>query len=303
MNFDLFEKARMAYMKKFLILNIIYLAIFAILIAWCFFGYNEIILCLTLLIDVFVLPLSYRRISNSFFGKEQISYRGAYKKSFVVPNMQKIFTDLSYNYDSGIDKASLDATGMIDTGDVFISDDYVTGKYHNIIFSYANVTIKEESDGNDVGFSTSFVGQWLIFELPNKFAHRIEIIQHGFSAYKIPKPDQYGREFKDYRVESPIFLNKFRLLADDGFGVNYTLNPDLIHNIEQLSSDCKSKLMFCFVDNNLFIGLHNYKKVFEPPLPLKKNNTRKENDKINSQIKVITDFVDYLKLDKNIFTN
>ena len=61
--------------------------------------------------------------------------------------------------------------------------------------------------------------------------------------------------------------------------------------------------MLCFVDNKLHVGLHDNKDAFEPPSPLKKLDEKKETEKIYNELKTITDFVDFLKLDKKIFTN
>jgi hypothetical protein len=210
---------------------------------------------------------------------------------------------VSYSRDLGINRAILAATDMIWTGDRFNSNDYITGKYRNVNFTYADVTI-EESDSDSSGYYTTFKGQWMIFDFPKKFIHRIEIVQNDFyGGYKIARPKPNGRVFEEYTVESPTFQKKFRLLSDDSLDAFYVLDPDLIHRIELLSDNCEGSLLLCFVDNKLHVGLHNKKDSFEPPSPLKKINVQKENEKIINEFQNITNFVDYLKLGKNIFTN
>ena len=167
------------------------------------------------------------------------------------------------------------------------------------------MTIQEEhtdSDG-DTYYVTIFKGRWMIFEFPKKFAYRIEVAQKGFPANKVPRNGTNGRKFEKQSIESPTFHKKFKIYADDGFETFYVLDPALIDRIEKLSENINGKLLLCFIDNKLHVGLHNNKDAFEPPSPLKKLDATKENEKITGDLKTITDFVDYLKLDKNIFTN
>jgi hypothetical protein len=143
----------------------------------------------------------------------------------------------------------------------------------------------------------------MVFEFPKKFAYRIEVVQKGFPAKKVPKTGRNGRKFEKQNIESSTFHKKFKIYAEDGFETFYVLDPALIDHIETLSNNYKGKLLLCFVDNKLHVGLHDNKDAFEPPSPLKKINEQEESEKINRELKTITDFVDFLKLDKKIFTN
>ncbi len=304
MDFNLVENARIACARKIKILISIYILFILIVLVLSFLIGYPLGLFFAIPMIIFVVPISYSFIGYSFFESERIYYRDIYKAFIVESNMKKLFTDLSYNHNSGIDKNTLDSTGMIITGDILNSSDYLRGKYHGVGFIQADATISEEhqnSDGNSL--VDIFVGRWMIFDFPKKFADKIEIVQNGFCAYKIPHSEQDGRPFEEYHVESPTFNKKFKIYAKDGVNVFYILDPALIDRIETLSNSYTGKLLLCFVDNKLYVGLHDYKDYFEPPSSLKKINIDKENEKVNHELRIITDFVDYLKLDKNIFTN
>ena len=305
MDFETVEKARLAYAEKIkrgLIIGVIILAVI-ITIGMSSGGGVGIVGVVFFL--AFFVTLTYFVFNYFLYKNEHINYKKAYKGYFVEQNMKKIFTELKYSHELGIPSTVPASTGMIRTGDRFYSNDFTTGKYHDVGFSQADVTIQEEhtdSDG-DTYYTTIFKGRWMVFEFPKKFAYRIEVVQKGFPAKKVPKTGRNGRKFEKQNIESSTFHKKFKIYAEDGFETFYVLDPALIDHIETLSNNYKGKLLLCFVDNKLHVGLHDNKDAFEPPSPLKKIDEQKETEKINLELKTITDFVDYLKLDKKIFTN
>lgn len=305
MDFSAVENSRIAYAKKLKKTIIICAVIFiALAVSGVSFFGPEGVFSVMFMVS-FVIVFVYTFVSALFYKTEHNNYRKAYKTYFVEQNMKKLFTNLSYNRDLGMSKGVLDSTGMINTGDLYSSNDFTTGEYHDVDFAQADVTIKEEhtdSDG-DTYYVTIFRGRWMTFEFPKKFAYRIEVVQKGFPAKRVPKTGTNGRKFEKQTIESPTFHKRFKIYAEDGFETFYVLDPALIDHIETLSDNCTGKLLLCFVDNKLHVGLHDNKDSFEPPSPFKKIDENKENDKVNRELKTITDFVDYLKLDKNIFTN
>ena len=271
MDFESVEKARLAYaakLKRGLIICVIILSV--IVTIGIASGGGVGVVGLVFFAAFFVVIIYY--ILNFFlYRTERTDYRKAYKGYFVERNMKKVFTDLRYDHDSGMPSLVLASTGMIRTGDRFYSNDFTDAKYHDVSFSQADVTIQEEQTDSD---GDSYY-------------------QKGFSAKKIPKTGPNGRKFEKQKIESPTFHKKFKIYAEDGFETFYVLDPALIDHIETLSNNCKGKLLLCFVDNKLHVGLHDNKDAFEPPSPLKKIDEKKETEKIYND----------LKLDKKIFTN
>lgn len=74
-----------------------------------------------------------------------------------------------------------------------------------------------------------------------------------------------------------------------------------MEKIERLDDNNKGKLLLCFIKNRLHIGLYDNKDSFEAPNCLFKINEAKELNRTNSDIKVITQFVDELNLDNTLF--
>ena len=74
-------------------------------------------------------------ITAIFSSKEVKRFNDLYKKNIVEAVFKEVFTDVTFDVDKGIDYSVISNTGMMDMGDDFTSNDYVTGKYKDISFN------------------------------------------------------------------------------------------------------------------------------------------------------------------------
>ena len=235
--------------------------------------------------------------------KDAKRYKELYKSYFVEKSLKKVFAEVNYDHSAGMPFEDIKSTGMVKTGNRYYSNDYFTGKYHDVSFRQADVKIvQESSDSEGTHTETIFEGRWMIFDFPKKFDHRLQIVQKRFPAYKKAEDNPItGTNLQKISTESITFDKKFKTYAEDGFEAYYLLSPDFIEKVEELVSRQKGKTMFIFKDNKLHIAVHNRKDAFETPNPLKKIDEAKEIEKITDEIKIITNFVDYLKLNRKMF--
>ena len=237
--------------------------------------------------------------------KPRQKYESAYKEFFVLTSLKTIFHNVEYYPQIGISRDVLKNTGMVYTGDRYSSNDYIKGKYKDVEFSQADVFIEEEhkdSDG-DSTYVTLFRGRWMTFEFPKKFAFKLEVVQRGFGCAIVPKSTKTGKRVKRFETESTTFNKLFNVYAEDGFEMFYILTPDIIQRIEDMASNPKARLVLCFVDNKLHVGLHNNTDAFEAPNPKYPIDEKAECERISADISVIIRFIDSLKLDRNLFKN
>ncbi len=310
MKFEDVENARVRYKDKLTRTSLITVSILFVLALIAFFaitGANfSIVTILPALfmsaIFVFAITAIVVAIATR---KEAAEYKKAYKAYFVEQNLAKTFTNLQYQHEAGLNKQTLAATQMINTGDRYSSNDLTMGKYKNVNFTQADVHIEEEykdSDG-DTHYTTIFLGRFMIFEFPKKFNFKLEVVSKFFGAKKVPgRNPQTGRKFEKFEVESPDFNKKFKIYAEDGFETFYLLDPAFIDRIERLGAEYDKKMILCFVDNKLYVGLNEGKDSFEAPSPFKPIDEQAELEKVHEDIKVVTDFVDELRLDRKIFS-
>ncbi|MBR5939081.1 DUF3137 domain-containing protein, partial [Candidatus Saccharibacteria bacterium] len=107
-----------------------------------------------------------------------------------------------------------------------------------------------------------------------------------------------NRGLQRIETESPEFNRRFLVYAEDGFEAFYILNPDFIHKLEQLGEKYQNALSLYFSDNKMYVGLNDGGDAFEPPNPKEPLNEKSEIEKAISDMKLITELVDNLKLSK-----
>lgn len=309
MEFKDLESAREKYAKKLKTFIAVGLAIFALSIIISLVSLSNLksISFVGFLVPFALIVIAIIAIIAVFATKKDTkTYRSLYKACFVERNLCQIFTDVHYSHELGMPKAVLESTDMIRTGDVYRSNDLTSAKYKDVRFSQADVEIEEEStdsDGN-THYVTIFKGRWMIFEFPKPFTFRLEVVQKWFTASKkLKKNRETNRQITKISTESLTFDKKFNVYAEDGFEAYYILDPAFIDHIEKLSESHKGKLLLCFIDNKLHVAINDNKDAFEPPSPFKPLDEQTENQKIQAEIRTITDFVDFLKLDRKLFKN
>ena len=229
----------------------------------------------------------------------------AFKETFVLKSLKTIFTDLIYEPEKGLDESIIRDTKMMYMGDRYSSNDYISGKYKNINVIQADVHIEEEhtstdSDGNTTTtWITIFKGRWMIFDFNKYFKANIQISQKGFGNSKL---SNWGSKikYKKIMLEDQEFNNSFKTYAQDEHEAFYILTPSLMEKIKKLTNNISGKLLFCFIDNKLHIGLQNNKDSFEHGI-FTRIDEEKVTNEISQDIKLITNFIDELSLDNDLF--
>ncbi|MBR3353289.1 DUF3137 domain-containing protein [Candidatus Saccharibacteria bacterium] len=314
-----FEAAKAAFFKKqkrtiYVCLFIMLFVLIPFLVVFAFVGSLFLLLgpiVLAFFLLLFALSVgsvfsSYSQIGLMLFAKQYYQYKAAYKKYFVRRNMKNFFTNVSYSHNMGLPSLLIRDTGMINMGNRYYSNDFTQGKYKDVDFVQADVTIqKVRSDSEGKEYSTTiFKGRWMIFDFPKKFNFRLKVVSRkfGYASIDPGKNPKTKHKMKKVETESITFNKEFSVYADDEFEAFYLLDPSFIDNVEKLVQGKKHKIILCFVDNHLHIGVYDNQDFFEPPLREKDFISEKDEDKkILSQIATITNFVDFLKLDHKIF--
>lgn len=235
--------------------------------------------------------------------KEALAYRHAYKAYFVDRILRQMFTDVYYDHAKGLGSAVLLETRMIGTGDAYSSNDLTMGTYKNVKFAQADVHIQVEERDNDGNshYVTVFMGRWMIFEFPKKFNFRMAVASKKFGGALQLRRGKNDRKFQKIETESVDFNRNFVIYAEDGFEAFYILDPAFMTKIENIAKE-HPRCMLCFYDNRLYVGINDGNDSFEPPAPSKPIDEQAESAKIMKDIKVVTDLVEGLSLEKKLFT-
>lgn len=233
--------------------------------------------------------------------KDVTKFKSTYKKNVILELFKSLFNDIKYLPNHGITRSVLNETNMIDTGDNFYSDDYISAKYKNVSFEFSDVKIEEEytdSDG-DKHTVTIFEGQWYIFDFNKKFKADLQVCEKGFRNAK--RGSIFGpKKFNKVELEDIEFNKEFNVYAQNSLDAFYVLTPGTMVKIKELNDKVHGKMLFCFINNKLHVGLHSGKNLFEPKL-FKKIDIEQNHKQAIEEIQMITHFVDILDLDNDLF--
>lgn len=232
-------------------------------------------------------------------------YKLAFKEVYVLKALKKFFTQLRYEPLNGIPKNIIYNTGMMKIGDRYTSNDLLIAKYKDIKIIQADVHIEDKrerrnSKGNrETYWVTLFKGKWMIFDFNKNFKANIQVKQKGFNNSKIT--NWWNEEkFKKIEMEDQTFNSQFTIYAQDEHDAFYVLTPSLMEKIKKLTKQIKGKMIFCFIDNKLHVGLENGIDSFEPNI-FAEIDEEKIIESLTKDIKVVTSFVDELDLDNDLF--
>ena len=111
----------------------------------------------------------------------------------------------------------------------------------------------------------------MIFEFNQEFNANVQIAQKGFGNNReknffVKKEEK----FKKVSMESESFNKRFNVFAQNEHDAFYIITPSLMEKIERLDDNNKGKLLFCFINNKLHIGVYDGKDSFEPGSVFKK---------------------------------
>ena len=258
---------------------------------------------ITVLAVIVIISLIIFVIVKAFLHGDDIQiFDKNFKNIFVKKALEDNFENITYNPDKGFDEEFIDEIGMLDTADSYHSNDLITGEYKGIKFECSDIHIQEEhkstdSDGNTTTtWVTIFEGKLMIFEFNKKFKADLQVSSASFSAEDLP----WGKKFSRVEMEDVEFNKNFSVYAESEHEAFYILTPHFMEKLKEIEEKINAAIMFCFVDNKLHIALDNNKDSFECNV-FKPINEKEIEEEIIKDIKEITNFVEALNLDNDLF--
>ncbi len=277
---------------------LIVMSIFVITSSKIEFYFAIIIILIELIFSIIILNI----IKNIVNGKDIYIFYKEFKSIFVLNSLHCFFENIDYKSEEGFSKKYImENVGMLNTGDNFYSNDYISGTYKGIKFEQSDIHIEEkheeEDDGNkkDV-WETIFMGRLMVFDFNKSFKANIQVASHHFRANTLP----WKKKFSNVKMEDVEFNKQFSVYAENEHEAFYILTPHFMAKIKDIIKKLNCDIMFGFVDSRLYIAIDNHDDSFEYNV-FKPINEQEIEEDIVKDIKVITNFVDELNLDNNLF--
>jgi hypothetical protein len=307
MNLSELKKLQLKIIKRNTIINIIFYIMFIIIffetILYLKKTYTEIsIYAYAFIFEVIILLLISTIIKEIVIGKDTSIFNKEFKRIFVYGTLSKIFENLTYNSNKGLEKSVIRETQMMSTGDRYSSNDFISGTYKGINFMQSDIQIEEKHDEKDedgnkkTKWETIFLGRWMIFDFNKNFKANIQVSSSYFDGNVL----SWNKNYQKISLEDIEFNKRFTVYAEDELEAFYILTPHFMEKIKNIEKQLNCEIMLCFINSKLHIAINNNIDSFEYNV-LKKINEKEIETNIMKDIKLITDFVNELGLDNNLF--
>ena len=257
-----------------------------------FLDLDKIYFYLHLLMWAFVIVVLYAIFGRGYDEEAYQKYKKVYKKYVVYDALNCIFDDVKL-YDEGFQEKDIEEVGIINTGTDFESEDCFKGKYKKISFEVCDVKTwhYEEDDEGHRDTVVDFEGQYYIFEFNKKFNGNIKVVPNGEIIN--------DNSFEVVKLEDVKFNKLFNVYTDNQHLAYYVLTPALMEKIIALEEKLYG-LSFAFINSKIHIACNDVRNLFEFD-PYEKINKNKETKEIKNEVSVVTQMIDALDLDDDLF--
>lgn len=241
-------------------------------------------------------------IKNIINGKDIKKFNKEYKNIYVLNFLKQNFENIIYKPEEGISKKEIKKYNTLNLGDKFTSNDYICGTYKNVKFEQSDIHIQEkyeeeDKDGNKIiTWETTFEGRYMIFDFNKNFKSNVQVISNDFIKRSLP----HIKNNKKVKLEDIEFNKMFKIYSEIEHDAFYILTPHFMEKIKKLYKELDAPIKLTFMENKLHVAVNNGEDSFEYNVLNPINEEEIEQD-IIKDIKLITDFVNELNLDNDLF--
>jgi hypothetical protein len=219
-----------------------------------------------------------------------------FKSEYLTTIIGEWIEDGTYRPDQGLSASAVYGCEFLPVADRYHSEDYVSGKIEGVPFQMADVKLEERrvrhtKNGTQTYYVAYFVGQYYILDFNKNFEGAVQVLESERPRSK--------RKFKKISLESVDFNKKFKTFATADHTAFYLLTPQMMTRMLDLEKAHPGKLGFSFIDNKMFMAIHNNHSILEVKMFRKLDETLV--DSFKNDFRLLDDLVKELKLNKKIY--
>ena len=295
------ESNRIFFKKK---LNIILIVALSILGAGLICLIIGLIFSNSTLFIIFFLSIIVAAI---IYGAGYSVYNKKYLSTFEK-DLDRKAIELNYGNDyfydpiKGIDFESINESRCVNRPDEYHSSKLFEVKRHNISFLSSNykfdfIHYTTDSKGNSKKEVNHYNGRFIKFTFPRNLNAFLSIMEKN-SIDEMIKDPRLGEKIEFEYME---FNEKFIVKASDPLKANYIITPQVQCNIVDLDKAFKSNLIVCYLDNSVYIFMHEYNA--KMGLGIYKEFNQKVFDSYANEFIIPLLLIDALDLDNDKYIN
>lgn len=218
-------------------------------------------------------------------------YQELYKNAFVISVLNRTFTDVQVNWESGFTRQNIEQMGLLKLGNRFNSEDLIHGVYEGVSFDQADVTIKNVTgSGKNRHTTTYFKGRVFVFDLQKSDIRSVGIRSKDFQYYG----NLNGFHHEDVKLESEAFNREFKVMATYPVDAFYVLTPQTMECVTDLHRRA-GNVALRYLGNKLYVAINTTGNAFD-------GNIKKpfvyvdEINRIKGDCAVIIDIINRLRI-------
>ena len=227
-------------------------------------------------------------------------YIDAVKDSAVRGEFEEAFGSVVVDYNRGYNKNFISQTGLIQMGNEYSSDDFVSGVCNGVPFSRSDVYIADTSSDSDGNSSTTvyFEGRWMVFEFPKELSGDLQVFEKNFHFAKKRKGIFTKKSERRHEIflEDEVFNKRYVVMAQDDHDAFYFLTPHMMEKIDRYCSQADGRFMIGILGNQLLVAINNHKNPMEPSM-FRKNDVEEVRGEVANEIALIRRTIEEFNLD------
>lgn len=232
------------------------------------------------------------------------AYKAMYKSVVVDRAAQGMFDRYVYSPEAGFSQEEIRATGIMSMGNRYDSEDMLEGSYKGVTFRRADIYIAQHHSNGKSSYTVVYLrGTWLTFTYNKMFLSDLQIRTKGFR-YSDKKTSRiFTRESErrhSFETESVEFNDAFECTCQNDSEAFYLLTPRVMQMLLLLKDEFGYDFMVGFVQNRLHFAINSGKNNMEPPV-FSGTSLGAEVETVRRELKIITNIVDSLAIDRDIF--
>lgn len=238
----------------------------------------------TLFLLVFV-AIAMMLYGSKRLKEDKKNFKSLYKQTFVTQLLSERFENVYYSWESGFTQDAVKLFNLVQLGNRFYSEDYLSAFYNGIHFEQSDVTVQYHTSGKNSHTTTYFKGRMFVFDFPLKNVASVRCFSNTFF-YKAASNNQ------KIKLESGNFNRIFKTDAFYEHDAFYFLTPQMMERISALNAKYGNVAVH-FMGNKLFVGINMKSDAFDHDYS-KKVDYMEEVAKMNQDTQVIIDIINTL---------
>lgn len=294
LEYELEKKRKEAYtistVSKMVIVFVIIIILYSNILITSLGGLAVVFQMLSVLVAIIVFSINSKKVKE---------YKLLYKRTIVDSVLKEQFDNVIYNGNKGFSNNEIREMNLIQMGNRFSSEDYISANYEGVNFVRSDVVIKHETSSGKHHYTvTYFRGRVYRLQFNKPISAGMQIKSNNFN-YGV-KPAYLNKNSR-IETESEEFNDRFSIYTSSDQAAFYILTPQMMEKFMKFLSMFKS-VNVNIIGNQMLIAVNSDLDSLEPTMN-KPMIYSYERDKLMRELNEIKQIMELFNLKDDTYKN